>query len=219
MKAIIFDMDGLMIDSERLYIQAENEIAGQFGAEVKKETIWKMMGRKPIESIRVFVHELGLNEKPESILEMRNKIMREKLKKDLIPMPGLFEIIEGFFARLDLAISTGAPKEFLDIVLDKLDIREKFTVLQTSDDILNGKPDPEIYVKTCERLGLKSCDCIVLEDSSNGVLSGNRAGCYTMAVPSDYTREQDFSVADFIALNLLDAQNHIDYLLRANQGR
>lgn len=208
-----------MIDSERLYFESERQIAARFGKTVSDQTLWKMMGRKPVESIRVFIHELGLNEKPEPILEMRNKIMREKLKKDLIPMPGLFEIIDRFHTRLYLAISTGAPREFLDIVLDKLGIREKFSVLQTSDDIKNGKPDPEIYLKTCERLGLNSCDCIVLEDSSNGVLSGKNAGCYTMAVPSDYTRGQDFSVADFIADDLLAAQKHIGCLLKNNQKR
>jgi HAD superfamily hydrolase (TIGR01509 family) len=213
MKALLFDMDGLMIDSERLYFDCERQIAARFNKTVNDRTLWKMMGRKPIESISIFIHELGLNEKPEVILELRDSIMREKLENDVVPMPGLFEIIDRFYRRMELAIATGAPQEFLDIVLDRLGLREKFSMCQTSDNIRNGKPHPETYQKTCQRLGFKSSDCIVLEDSSNGVVSGKGAGCYTIAVPSVYSQGQDFSMADFSAENLIAAREHIEEIL------
>jgi len=212
-KALIFDMDGLMIDSERLYFQVEGEISALYGKNVNKKTLWKMMGRKSIESIRIFVTELNLPEKPEKILEMRDKMMKEKLRTDLEPMPGVFDLIHSFYKCLKLAIATGATQEFLDIVLDKLGIRERFSVLQASDEIIRGKPDPEIYLKTCEKLTLKPAECIVLEDSGNGVRAGKSAGCYTIAVPSEYTEGQDFGWADFVADNLLVAKNHIHAML------
>jgi HAD superfamily hydrolase (TIGR01509 family) len=210
MKALIFDMDGLMIDSERLYFQAEREIAARFGKNVDTRTLWKMMGRKPIESIKIFVAELNLPEKPEKILDMRDEIMKEKLRIDLKPMPGLFEIIRLFHKRLDLAVATGATQEFLDIVVGQLGIREMFSVLQASDEITRGKPDPEIYKKTCQKLSLKPVECMVLEDSANGIQAAKRAGCYTIAVPSEYTREQDFGPADFVADGLPNALDHIN---------
>ncbi len=209
MKAIIFDMDGLMIDSERLYRQAQQDISRQFNKVMTEEIRMKMMGRKPIESLRLFVKELDIPMDPAKLLEIRNGIMREKLKNDLVPMPGLTHIIDTFHGKLKLAICTGAQEEFLDIVVDQLGIRDKFAVLQNSDDIENGKPNPEIYLKTCKRLSLQPGECIVLEDSLNGVLAGKRAGCYVIAVPTEYTKDQDFEAADFIADSLFDAAKHI----------
>lgn len=209
MKAIIFDMDGLMIDSERLYRQAQQDIARQFDKIMTEEMRMKMMGRKPIESLKLFVKELAIPMDPAELLEKRNDVMREKLKNDLVPMPGLTHIIDKFYGKLKLAICTGAQEEFLDIVVDQLDIRGKFVVLQNSDDIENGKPHPEIYLKTCQRLGLQPGECIVLEDSLNGVAAGKKAGCYVIAVPTEYTRDENFETADFIADSLFDAAEHI----------
>jgi len=202
---LILDMDGLMIDSERLYFEAEREIAHLFGKNVKDETLWKMMGRNPAESIRVFIEDLGLSSEVEEILRMRNRIMRKKLKSDLVLMPGLMELIQLFSRQLKLAVCTGAQKEFMDIVIDSLKIRDRFYVLQASDNIEKGKPHPEIYLKTCEKLKLNPEECIVLEDSSNGTLSAQRAGCTVIAVPSEYTKEQDFRCADFIVSDLFGA--------------
>jgi HAD superfamily hydrolase (TIGR01509 family) len=209
MKAVIFDMDGLMIDSERLYFQVERDIAGKFNRTLKDETLWKMMGKKPIESLQLLVKELDIPISAEDALAMRNIMMREKLKNDLVPMPGLEHIIGAFYKRLKMAISTGASREFLDLMLDRLNIRDRFDVLITSDEIEKGKPDPEIYLKTCQKLALKPEQCVVLEDSSNGARAGKRAGCYVIAVPSEYTKEQDFSFVDFIAGDLFAAEKHI----------
>jgi HAD superfamily hydrolase (TIGR01509 family) len=214
LNAIIFDMDGLMIDSERLYFESERQIAARFGKTVSNQILWKMMGRKPIESIRIFIKDLNIPVGDEEILRMRNQMMRDKLKNDLVAMNGLHEIIENFKAKMKLAISTGAPREFLDIVLDKLQLKDVFAFCQTSDDIRNGKPDPEIYIKTCHGLGLNSGQCVVLEDSENGVVAGKRAGCYVIAIPSEYTRGQRFDSADFIADDLIAARKHVNCLLK-----
>lgn len=209
MKALIFDMDGLMIDSERLYFAAEKDIAEAFGKQVQVETLWKMMGRKPIEGIRIFVEDLGIPASPEEVLQMRHEAMLQKMKTDLVAMPGLQHIIDRFFPHLKLAIATGAPAVYMDITLDSLRLRDKFTVLQASDEIVNGKPDPEIYLETCNKLNLDPSACVVLEDSSNGALAGKRAGCYCVAVPNEYTDKQNFEFADFRAKDLYEAANHI----------
>ena len=213
-KAIIFDMDGLMIDSERLYFQAERDIASKYRKNVKDETLWKMMGRNPVESMKFFVEELQLPISPREVLNMRTHIMREKLKTDLKPMPGLNHILDTFYGSLKLAVCTGTQKELLNIVMEELGIRQKFSVLQTSDEITRGKPDPEIYLVVCTKLGFEPYDCIVLEDSSNGALAGKRAGCYVIAVPSEYTLGQDFSFSDYVADDLFHAEKHILGLIK-----
>jgi len=206
-------MDGLMIDSERLYWEVERALARSFQKEVREETLWKMMGRRPIEGLRIFVRDVGLPISAEEALAFRDARMREKYRNESEAMPGLFHILDTFYGRLKLAVCTGAQREFMEIVLDRLKIRQKFALLQASDEIEKGKPDPEIYLTTCAKLGCEPGQCIVLEDSSNGALAGTRAGCYTIGVPSDYSRGQDFSFVNFIAPDLLEAEKHIFTLL------
>src|SRR4030065_813359 len=133
----------------------------------------------------------------------------EKYRHESEALPGLFHILDTFYGKLKLAVCTGAQREFMEIVVDRLKIREKFALLQASDEIKQGKPDPEIYLTTCAKLRLEPGQCIVLEDSSNGALAGKRAGCYTIGVPSDYSRGQDFSFVHFIASGLFAAERHI----------
>jgi HAD superfamily hydrolase (TIGR01509 family) len=216
-KALIFDMDGLMIDSERLYLDVEKEMARSFGKEFKLDTWGKLMGRKPIEGMRVFVEDLGLPISAEEALAMRNVEMRKKYRDEAEAMPGLFQIVNAFNGILKLAVCTGAQKEFLEIVVYRLGIRDKFAVLQASDEIRNGKPDPEIYLACSLKLGAKPGECVVLEDSSNGVLAANRAGCYTIAVPSEHSKNQDFRCADYVAADLFDAEMHISSLLKGTR--
>jgi HAD superfamily hydrolase (TIGR01509 family) len=212
-EAIIFDMDGLMVDSERLYWQVEREIARQFGKKVGEETLWKMMGRGPIEGMRIFVQELELPITSERAKEMRDERMRKKYRDESQPMPGLIQILDAFYGRLKLAVCTGAQKEFMEIVVDRLKIRDRFDILQGSDEIGQGKPDPEIYLSACAKLGVPPRRSFVLEDSANGCLAAKRAGCYTIAVPSEYSKGQDFSGVDFIAADLFAAERHISALL------
>jgi HAD superfamily hydrolase (TIGR01509 family) len=214
-EALIFDMDGLMIDSERLYWEVEKDMARSYQKEVQEETLWKMMGRRPIEGLRIFVEDLGLPISAEEALAVRDLRMREKYKNESEAMPGLRHILDAFKGRLKLAVCTGAQREFLEIVLWRLKIEKIFTVLQASDEVKKGKPDPEIYLTTCARLRVAPDAAIVLEDSSNGALAGKRAGCYTIGVPSVYSRGQDFSFVDFVAADLLSAEKHISGIIAA----
>jgi HAD superfamily hydrolase (TIGR01509 family) len=169
----------------------------------------KMMGRAPIDSMRLFKEDLKIPVTAEELLSQRDIMMVQKLQSGVDPMKGLYEIINQFHGRLKLAIATGSPQCFLDIIVDKLGIRNKFTVFQASDEIIHGKPHPEVFLRTVDKLQLKSEECIILEDSPNGVLAGLNAGCYVIAVPSKYSKDQDFSVVNFIAGDLTEAQEHI----------
>jgi beta-phosphoglucomutase-like phosphatase (HAD superfamily) len=116
---------------------------------------------------------------------------------------------------LKLSIATSAPMRFVNVVMESLKMREYFSAIQTSDDIVHGKPDPEIYRKAMAKLGVSPGQSIVLEDSSNGCRAGKRAGAYVIAVPTVQTRPQDFSFVDHIAASLSEAAGHV--LRRANQ--
>lgn len=213
LRALIFDMDGLMVDSERLYLEVERDMARRFHKEFSLATWEKMMGLKPTEGIRVFVEALRLPLSPEKALAMRDTEMRKKYRDEVEPMPGLFHILGAFDGRLKLAVGTGAQREFLEIVVDRLGIRNRFSVLQSSDEIEKGKPDPGIYLACCRKLGFEPRECAVLEDCENGALAAARAGCYTIVVPTEHSRHQDFGCADYVAADLFDAEKHISALL------
>lgn len=202
-----------MIDTERLYFEVERIMARKFGKEVKDETLWKMMGRKPLEAITVFAEDLELDISPKKLLEIRDELFVKKLVNEVEPMPGLFDILNILKGKVKMAIATGSPQKFLKIVLDKLKIESYFDVFVTSDEVEKGKPDPEVYNTAVKRLKVAPFECVVLEDSSNGALAAVRAGCYTIAVPTVYTNKQDFSFVNYVAKDLKDAAEKINEFL------
>lgn len=209
-KAVIFDMDGLMIDSERIYWDVGRRMARSFGKEVSDKTLGNMMGRKPIESMEVYAADLGISVSPAELRDRRDEEVLKALQSGVTPMPGLMtaldELLRGNYR---LAIATSAIRRFVDVVLAQLGIASRFELLQTSDDVVDGKPNPEIYLRAISKLGVTADVCAVLEDSSNGALAGKRAGAYTIAVPSEYTHWQDFNFVDYLAKNLDDAVAHL----------
>jgi HAD superfamily hydrolase (TIGR01509 family) len=207
--AIIFDMDGLMIDTEGLYWAAARQIAASYQKTVSDDTLRNMMGRAPIESMRVFAKDLSLPDSAEALLDRRTAIMLERFRQPISPMPGLMELLHAFKDRLKLAVATSAPAAFVDLILPAMGLTHFFDAIQTSDGLQHGKPHPEIYLKTIARLHVQPRQSIVLEDSTAGAQAGKNAGAYTIAVPSDYTRTGDFSFTDYQAKNLHDAQSHI----------
>jgi HAD superfamily hydrolase (TIGR01509 family) len=210
MRAIVFDMDGLMIDSEKVYWAVGFEMAREFGKELSTQTLGKMMGRSPRRSMEIYAGDLGLTQPVAELLEERERRVKQSLQRGVDPMPGLFEVLDEFKTRYKLAVATSAPMYLVDVIFERLGLRRYFDAIQTSDDVINGKPDPEIYLKAMARLGIPPADCAVLEDSSNGALAGKRSGAYTIAVPSQYTRDQEFGFVDYVARNLKDAAHHLE---------
>jgi HAD superfamily hydrolase (TIGR01509 family) len=213
MHAAIFDMDGLMVDTEGIYWAVARQMAREYGKQVSDETLGRMMGRAPLDSVELYAREVGLTRPPAQLMRERDERVLEIIRQGIEPMPGLVEVLESFRPRFKMAIATSARRTFVDIIFGKLEIHRYFDVLQTSDDITRGKPDPQIYQMAMEKLGVQPRVSFVMEDSSNGSLAGKRAGAYTIAVPSQYTRSQDFSFVDYVAGSLLDAKTHIDALV------
>lgn len=212
-QALIFDLDGLLIDSETIYRKISYKMAADLGKQLH-DGIWvKQMGRSPIESLGIFREELGItSHTAQELVDLRNLLLLDGFRNELQIMPGALEIIHAFHGKMRLAIATGSPRMLMDMAVLQLELSGYFEYMLPSDEIVKGKPDPEIYLRTIQALGLHPGDCIVLEDSSNGALSGHRAGCCVIAVPSDYTRNQDFSFADYVAKDLFEAMQVIEEL-------
>src|SRR5438309_4819547 len=117
MRAIVFDMDGLMIDSEKIYWAVGRQIAREFGKEVKDETLGRMMGRSPLDSVILFTKETGIDMDPKALHEMREARVLAALKAGVDPMPGLMEVLERFKPRFKLGIATSAARYMVDVSL------------------------------------------------------------------------------------------------------
>jgi HAD superfamily hydrolase (TIGR01509 family) len=213
-KAILFDLDGLLIDSETIYRKISYRMADDFGKELH-DGIWaKQMGRSPLESLTIFREELGITtHTAQELVDFRNILLDDAFRNSLELLPGAIEILDAFRGRLSLAIATGSPRKLMELAVDRFGIRDYFDYMLPSDGLTRGKPDPEIYLKTAEAIGINPEECFVLEDSSNGVVSGHRAGCFVIAVPSIYTCNQDFGAADSIAASLDEASQLIGTLI------
>jgi HAD superfamily hydrolase (TIGR01509 family) len=209
-QAVLFDMDGLMIDSEKYYWAAHRQIAAEHGKTVSDQTLGRMMGRSPIDSASVFAAETGVALPPDEILAQRDRLVLAMMRQRVDPMPHLMEALHMLSATFRLGIVTSATRPFVDVMLESLGIRDVFAALQTSEGIKSGKPDPEIYLEAMKQLSLPPQQCAVLEDSSNGALAGKRSGAMTVAVPSEHTRSQDFRFVDYVARDLLDAAQFIE---------
>jgi HAD superfamily hydrolase (TIGR01509 family) len=216
--AMIFDMDGLMIDTERVYWAMNRELASRRGKTVSAETLRKMMGRGAMDSMRIYVTETGIPEDPAVLLAMRETMVLERFREGVRPMPGLREILDAFRGRLKLGIATSAPRKFVEVILPQLGIETWFDVVQTGETVGKGKPDPEIYLAAMSKLGVRSERCVVLEDSRLGAMAGKNAGAYLIAVPDDLMSGEDFSFADFRAGSLDEAREHVEGLLEGEVG-
>lgn len=205
----MFDMDGLMVDTERLYLRANEVIASRYGKTVTAATITKMVGRATLASLEIFAGDLGIEVAASELARQRSLVMLELMDGDLVAMPGLNELLEYLRPRYRLALATGSPSTLMMHIVKQLALESFFDVLQSSDDIPLGKPNPAIYLKTSERLGVRPEECMVLEDSSFGVKAGRAAGCHVIAVPSEHTRHQDLSDAHICVADLHAAQAYI----------
>ena len=154
MQAVIFDMDGLMIDTEGVYWTITRQMAREFGKEVSEDTLSRMTGRAPLESVKLYVRETGLPWSPERVMLERNKRVLKVITEGVDPMPGLMKVLDGLALRFKLAVATSTRRDFVDLIFRGLRLHRYFSVIQTSDDIHRGKPDPETYQLAMSKLGI-----------------------------------------------------------------
>ena len=132
-------------------------------------------------------------------------IFSEILREKLACMPGLVELLAALEAAgIPKAIATSSSPQFVAKVLDRFQLASRFQFILTSDDIVEGKPNPEIYLKAAERFGLPPADLLVLEDSYNGCQAAIRAGTFAVAVPGGHSRRHDFQEASLVVDSLAD---------------
>ena len=176
MKAIIFDMDGVLIDSEKLYRTIFKSVTEELGGVFKDELFRSMMGIPESEGLPVF-HKKAKIKAPLRVFVEKFNNLKNKIFQSVELNPGIFHILK--FSKdkgYNLAIATSTSRDEAISRLKNLDILGYFDVIVCGDEVSNSKPFPDIYIKTLKKLKVNPDEVIVFEDSKNGILSAKRAG-------------------------------------------
>lgn len=204
-RAVVFDLDGLMLNTEEVFFHAGTELLRRRGHAMTRELMSAMLGRRPQEGFRVLVDRLGLTETIDELLSESRTIFTALLEVHLTTMPGLFELLERIEAlRLPKGVATSSPRKYLEELLGRFDLLRRFPLTLTAEDVTHGKPHPEIYLTAAKRLGVDPAQMLVLEDSEAGTKAGVAAGAVVVSIPHEHTAHHDFAGAACIAESLLD---------------
>jgi pseudouridine-5'-monophosphatase len=205
--AVVFDLDGLIVNSEDVYDQADVEVLRRRGKVYEASLRERMMGRPTEESLRIMIEHHALDDTPDA-LDLERSILRDKLLESLLePMPGLLPLLTALEAAgVPTAIATSGRPAYVEHVLGRLKLHSWFQFFVTAKDVARGKPHPDIYELAAARLGVATTQTMVLEDSANGARAGVAAGAFTVAVPNRHTMGHDFTGVQFVADTLADTR-------------
>ena len=203
-KAIIFDMDGVIIDSEPLWKKAIINVMKNYGFDFTIEMCNRTKGMRVDEVIKYWKIELeadfDCNLLSKEIVEEIISLIRKEGK----PIEGLEELLkEGKKRNMKIALASSSPSIIIDVVLEKLEILNYFDVIQSAEKEEYGKPHPAVFITTAKKLGVNPTHCLVIEDSINGVIAGKAAKMKVIAMPENEEKQLDkFLIADEIVNKL-----------------
>ena len=205
MKAVVFDMDGLIFNTEDVYTLVGKELLRRRGHEFTPALKNEMMGLPPQTSFEKMIRRCNLSDTWQELAAESNILFVSLLDEHLAPMPGLIDLLDALEAAdIPKAIATSSARALLDACLTRFGMHRRFRFFLTAEDVTLGKPNPEIYLTAATRFGCKSSELLVLEDSQNGCKAAAAAGAFTVAVPAEHSRTHDFSSASLVVESLSD---------------
>jgi len=199
LQAVIFDMDGLLVDSEPLWRRAEQAIFPKVSIELTDEMCMQTMGLRVDEVVRYWFERRPWNghSQEEIAAEVLDAVV-ELVEKEARPMEGVGYILDFFKERdFKIALASSSAYRLIDAVIDKFSIRSYFDVLQSAEDQPYGKPHPGVFITTAVRLGVNPTACLVFEDSFAGLIASRAARMKVVVVPEGEAFYQSrFEIAD-----------------------
>ncbi len=193
---VIFDLDGLLVDSEPLQAKAFNVVLAKHGIFLEEEDFAELVGIQTIDNFRTLRRGHGIPESVDSLMAGKDAAYHRLVATDLVALPGACELVLGLHATgVPLAVASSSPRKDVHMSLEAVGLDHCFPIVVTASDVARTKPAPDLYLLAAERLGIPPQRCIALEDSSAGLQAATAAGLACVAVPNIYTRSQDFADA------------------------
>lgn len=203
--AVVFDLDGLLVNTEELYQHVGGELLRRRGRTFDGDLLDAMMGRPQPVALATMIEWHGLDDTVEGLAAETKQIFAGLLDTRLEPMPGAVELVTGLASRnVPRGVATSSGPDFAHDVLGRVGLRPHFSFVLTSADVTQGKPHPEIYLTAARRLGIAAERMLVFEDSQAGCRAAITAGAVTVAVPGGHSRRHDFTGARLVAESLAD---------------
>ncbi len=204
-QALIFDMDGLLVDSEGLASDAMDRLLDEYQLDRKPEIHDKLLGRRLVEALAIVRDGYGMDVDVEILIARYSDLRIEALRGSVKAMPGAQEIIaRARLAGLPIALATSGMRIHADISLGETGLADLFDSETTGDEVTRGKPAPDLFLLAAERLGIEPAHAVVLEDSPLGVEAAKAAGMRAIAVLGHPERTVDFPVPPDVVVKNLD---------------
>jgi HAD superfamily hydrolase (TIGR01509 family) len=194
-KAVVFDMDGLLLDTEVLWQEAEEALFAAHGGVFSREDKLQVIGTSFDFTARFFAERLG--EPPErgaELVEEMIETMYAAVRREVAGRPGALELVARLRGRVPLGLASNSPRRLVDAALATAGLTDVFAAIVTAEDVIHAKPAPDIYLEACRRLGASPAETLALEDSASGVAAAKAAGLSCIAVPQ--YAETDVTAAD-----------------------
>ncbi len=204
-RAVVFDLDGLMVNTEEVFHMTGHELLRRRGKVATQALFNQMMGRRAREAFGAMIEMMELTDTVDDLQVESGSIFDGYLVTHLRTMPGLLELLDHIEAsQLPKGVATSSDREYMQRMLGHFDLLHRFPVRLTAEDVTHGKPNPEIYLKAAQRMGVQPHEMLVLEDSHNGTKAAAAAGAHIISVPHEHSSHHDFSVAKHVASSLVD---------------
>jgi HAD superfamily hydrolase (TIGR01509 family) len=210
-QAVVFDLDGVLIDSEPLWDEVREELTRELGGRWHANAQRDMMGMSSREWARYMHDELGVDLPPEEISDQVVDRVKARLGADLPLLPHAREAVEALAAHTRLAIASSANRPVIDFVLERSGLARNFEATVSSEEVAKGKPAPDVYLEAARRLGVDAPACAAIEDSQNGLRAASAAGMRVVAIPNKkYPPEPDaLALADVVLDSLADLRPEV----------
>jgi HAD superfamily hydrolase (TIGR01509 family) len=205
-EAVVFDLDGVLLDSEEIWDRAREELARERGGRWHDRAQRDMMGMSSTEWSRYMADVIGLSEPPEEINREVVRRLTELYREELPAIPGAREAVERLAARWPLGLASSSNRELIDLVLELLGVEQLFTATVSSEEVARGKPAPDVYLEAARRLGVDPTRAAAVEDSQNGILSAKAARMRVIAIPNAHfpPDEEALAAADAVLDSLAE---------------
>jgi HAD superfamily hydrolase (TIGR01509 family) len=185
-EAVVFDLDGVLVDSEQAWDEARRELVIETGGRWRDEATTDMLGMSSPEWSRYVHEELGVPLAPEEISARVAGRVADLYRAKLPLLPGAVEAVERMAERWPLALATSSNREVIDLFVELAGLADSFGATVSSEEVAGGKPAPDVYLEAVARLSADPERCAAIEDSSNGLRSASAAGMAVIAVPNPH---------------------------------